>query len=510
MVLVGGLIEVATSGQLASRLFADEQRNGTLGLLFSTGITASEVLSGKLSALLIIPLSRLVTLLPCLMIISLMRGATPEVCVVAFITLLILLALSLGVNLLASLIFEEHSSARTFAEIFILFLLGLAPAINFLNKYFTGMALDRNWLVFTPGYAPYLLFKFPRTNRELEYIQLCNLFTFSVALILFVASAVIVSRIWREQTVGAAPSGWRAFSAMKLWRLRRCKHLLESNPYHWLIYRDFHPIFISSVTLGVIALLWLFGLWQWSGAWLVPLNFWATLLLIGGIIRWMINYLAARQIGLDRYSGSLELLLTSPLQVGDIITGQQDSVRQYVRPLFYLVGTLHILFFILGIIFHPMTGGALLNYTIISLMIAVLGPWFNFNGHWSAFWISLNTGRPGYAMRKQLWEKGAFFWIYLQIFLQREFLATIPSGGFGETIFVAVVAGVAALCYLFYKMGWDRTYDKTVTYFRNLCILHMRPIAAEPVPEISDERLKKWDYKKPLFHLERIDEKILV
>ena len=113
-------------------------------------------------------------------------------------------------------------------------------------------------------------------------------------------------------------------------------------------------------------------------------------------------------------------------------------------------------------------------------------------------------------MRKQLWERGAFFWIYIQIFLQREFLSKVPSGGFGETIFVTVVAGVAALCFLFYKVGWDRTYDKTTVYFRNLCILHMRPIAAEPVPEISDERVKKWDYRKPLFHPKPADEKILV
>ena len=511
LLLIGGLIEVATSGQLASRLFADEQRNGTLGLLFSTGITASEVLVGRLSALLIIPLSRLATLLPCLMIIFLMRGVTPEVALVTLITLLILLAFSLSVNLFASLIFEEHSSARTFAELFILVLLGLAPALNLLNRYFTGQALDRIWLSFTPGYAPYLLYKFPHANRELEYVQLSNLFTSSIALILFVASAVIVSRIWREQTVGAAPSRWRArLSAIKLRRTRRCKHMLDSNPYQWLIYRDFHPMVMSSVTLGLIAVLWLSGLWHWSGAWLVPLNFWATLLLIGAVIRWMMSYLAARQIGLDRSSGSLELLLTSPLQVGDIISGQQDAIREYVRPLFYAVGALHILFFILGIIFHPMNGGALLNYTIISLVIAVLGPWFNFYGHWSGFWISLNTGRPGYAMRKQLWEKGAFLWIYIQIFLQRDFLATVPSGHFIETIVVAAVAGIGALCYLFYKMGWDRTYEKTAAYFRNLSILHMRSIAAEPVPEISDKRLKKWDYKKPLFHPESIDEKILV
>ena len=150
-ILIAALSDILITAPLGAQLFADERRNNTLGLIFSTGITGTEVLIGKLAALLIIPLSRLLTLAPCLMILPLMRAVTPQTCVAMITTILVLLALVLSIHLFASLVFEELSSARTFADIFTIVLLGLAPAINLLNTYFTGAALDRSWLCLSPA-----------------------------------------------------------------------------------------------------------------------------------------------------------------------------------------------------------------------------------------------------------------------------------------------------------------------------------------------------------------------
>jgi hypothetical protein len=508
-ILIVTLIEISRTGQIASHFFAEERRNNTLGLLFSTGITATEVLVGKLAALLIIPLSRLITIIPCLMVLPLMHAVTADVCIATFVTFLVLLLLSIGVNLFSSLVFEEHSSARTFADIFIIVLVAIGPTIDFLNRYFTGTSLDRLWLCFSPAYAPWLLFH-QAPQHQLHYIYLSNFLTGAITVILFAASAVLVARIWRDQTTGARFSQFKIFSAFKQSRTRASRVLLESNPYQWLVERDFQPMLLSCLTLGAIAIIWLLGLWHFELAWLVPLNFWATLLLVGSVVRWMSSYIAAKQIGRDRTSGGLELLLTSPLSIRDIIIGQENALRRYIRPLFWLTGALHILFFVLGLLFHPMPRQALINYTLISIFVAILGPWFNFKQHWTAFWISLNTGRPGYALRKNLWENSAYFTIGLQLFLNRDRIGSMPSGSFGETIFVAIVSGVVVLCYIFIKMGWDNTWSTTREKRRDLSIIHLRNIAAEPVPEATDPRLKKWDHSKPLYERELFDEKILV
>ncbi len=509
LILVGALIEILITAPLGAQLFADERRNNTLGLIFSTGITGTEVLIGKLAALLIVPLSRLLTLVPCLMILPLMRAVTPQTCVAMIITILVLLALVLGIHLFASLIFEELSSARTFADLFILLLLGFAPAVNFLNSYFAGAPLDRLWLCLSPAYAPWVLFQIP-TPHELTYVYLSNLTSAVVAALLFIASAVIVARVWREQTTGTTtPLAINLFSTFRNRRRRLARPLLDASPYQWLIYRDFRPMLTSTIFLGTIAIIWLLGLWNWGTAWLVPLNFWATLLLIGISIRWMTNYIACKQIGLDRSSGTLELLLTSPLHVGDIISGQENALRKYVRPLFFSIAALHLLFFILGLIFHPLSPSALRNYILIAFIVAVLGPWFNFQQHWNSFWIALNTGRPGFAMRQHLWQKGAYFWIYFQIFIHRDKLSNIPSGSLAETIVISIAIAGLILGYFLYRVGWTSDWQAYVK-IRNLSIEHMRPIAAEPLPDINDPRVKKWNTKEPLFHPPPENEKILV
>jgi hypothetical protein len=161
-------------------------------------------------------------------------------------------------------------------------------------------------------------------------------------------------------------------------------------------------------------------------------------------------------------------------------------------------------------IYHPMTKQAAINYTLISGFVAILGPWFNFKHHWTAFWISLNTGRPGYALRKNLWENSAYLTIGLQLFLNHDKIGAMPSGGYVETLFVSITSGVILLVYVFIKMGWDNTWSTTREKLRDLSIIHLRKVAAEPLPEATDPRLKKWDHTKPLHQPETFDEKILV
>jgi len=100
MVGAYSLIEILGFAATASHVLSEERSNRTLGLLFSTGISPTEVLAGKLSALFIAPLSRLLTIMPCLLLAIIMRAITPQVCFATIITLLGLLALVTSVYLM--------------------------------------------------------------------------------------------------------------------------------------------------------------------------------------------------------------------------------------------------------------------------------------------------------------------------------------------------------------------------------------------------------------------------
>ena len=494
--MLAGLGAVATAEERGSHLFADERRNGTLGILFGTGISAAEVLIGKLAGVVILPLSWLLSLLPGIVAVWLLRGATSESCVTMMVLLVVLLALGLAVNLFGSLIFEEHSSARTFADALLVAIVVTVPALNWLNQLLTGSSFGDAWLALSPGYGPWMLFNDSRMPN-LGMVHLSLAYSASLTIALFAASAWRVSRLWRDQTSGAATSGALRARIQNLMRARqsgRSRERIEANPYEWLVVRDFSPALISwSVVLALLAL-WLLGWWRWGDLWLRPINFWATFLVLSAVVRWMMSYIAARQIGKDRTGGTLELMLTTGLTVDEIVGGQRAAVRSYARPLFVFFGFLGAAVFAAGFVVQPLQGWALLNYLVIWTFVMFFGPWFDMNSYWKAFWVSLNTGRPGLAMRTHLFQHAAFGWIYAQIVMNRQKLGGIPSGSFEETCVVLIVGGCLLLVLFFYKLGWikaDHSLEKNA-------LKYLRAIAAEPVPELKDPRLKGWDQKSPL------------
>jgi hypothetical protein len=93
------------------------------------------------------------------------------------------------------------------------------------------------------------------------------------------------------------------------------------------------------------------------------------------------------------------------------------------------------------------------------------------------------------------------------MFLHRDKLGALPSGGSGETILLYVFSPILLVSLYahwrgFFNWKQDSLEDKSAMY--------IRAIAAEPVPAPNDPRLKKWDHTKPLFFEEPLHEKIVV
>lgn len=430
-----------------------------------------------------------------------MKAATIQVCATVVLTVIVLMMLDAGINLVCSLSFKERTSAAIASHASLVLLIGFFPLLNALNSHFGFGKIDRFWQSLNPITAPWLLIESPHTNSELPYVYLSLLFSFVLAILFFTAAAFLLSRIWQDQVSGTYQIPFtKLFDRLRARRKQLNRDSLDSNTYHWLIHRDFRPALITWGTIFVVATLWFCGLFYWRTSWLIPMNYWVTLFLLGIFVRWMTLYIGARQIGIDRSTGALELLLTSPLSVGDMLTAQQSAIRNYTRPLYTFLAFLHLLFFILGLLLYPIPPGAMTNYILISALVALFGPWFHFEAYWTTFWISLNTGRPIFAFTRDYFSganRFTFFWMIFLAF-RIDNLPNAPTGSLAETIVVGSVIVAFLLWLIFYCFCWTTDWNKSQK-LKNLTIEHFRSIAAHPIPDINNPDVKGWDHTKPLF-----------
>src|SRR6185369_1049182 len=123
-------------------------------------------------------------------------------------------------------------------------------------------------------------------------------------------------------------------------RKKRRIWMLDQNPFYWLTSRDRVKTFFVWAFLMAFAFLWGWGLLYNPDEWKRDGNYVLTALVAHTVIKFWLAAEACRQISLDRKAGALELLLSTPLSVAEIIHGQLRSLRRQ-----FLFPVLLILFF---------------------------------------------------------------------------------------------------------------------------------------------------------------------
>jgi ABC-type transport system involved in cytochrome c biogenesis permease component len=109
--------------------------------------------------------------------------------------------------------------------------------------------------------------------------------------------------------------------------------LLDLNPFYWLAGRDRMKGILVWVFLGAGALLWSWGLWRYPVHWRDGGAYVWTALIAHTALKFWIGTEACRRFGADRKSGALELLLSTPLTVSEIIGGQLLALfKQFAAP----------------------------------------------------------------------------------------------------------------------------------------------------------------------------------
>jgi hypothetical protein len=151
-------------------------------------------------------------------------------------------------------------------------------------------------------------------------------------------ASLVAPRSWQDRPAGVRKLRWR--ERWKMWshghpgqRSAFRKQLLDVNAFFWLAARDrLKPLYVWLV-LALLACGWLWGLHKLQREWL---NFF-----VSGITAVVLNILvkawfaaeSSRQLAEERKAGALELLLSTPLNIHDLLRGQLLALqRQFLGP----------------------------------------------------------------------------------------------------------------------------------------------------------------------------------
>ncbi len=555
---VAGLYFVLRAPMLTAGALAEERRNQTLGLLFLSGLGAGEVFVSKFLSSALIAFTNLLAIYPVLALPFLIGGVSYDLFIAVVCALPVLMFFALAVSLLASALTKEDSTAVVLANVLGALLCLLTPAIYLAQAHFSPLA-SRSlwWLRLSPAYGPYLVWRGFGSGfhaaEQAEFWQNVAL-TLGWSVCALGAAAFALKRLWREQQEGEGTGRWR-----KRWeelvhggrenRRRLGRVWLDENPFVWLAGRDRQPAMLCWLVVGGIVLTWLLCWAVWLGQWPSEVNFFITATLLNSVLAWLTRHAAAQEIGLARRDGAYELLLTTPLNPGDIVHGIMEGLQWRFRALANFVLWLNVLLMLGGLLLRGWNAGALFVY--LSLWLALLTWIWRLGHYWGrvmpVMWASLNCGRPAYAAWRasNYGQSNSRWWYWIWVWNIYNFhifgrgFQQFPTGS-GIELFVASAIVVIWLlwfaAHLFAGRGkvrdfkWDpltgnwlparSPKSEARDIWRDLSIMRarsksefpksealdriyetrliseFREIVGEPLPDPSDPRFKKWDVRE--------------
>ncbi len=316
-----------------------EKREGTLGLLFLTDLKGYDVVLGKLAATSLNSVYGVLAVAPMLCIPLLIGGVSSaqvgRMALVAFDTLFF--SLSLGIAVSAMSRSSRKAALMTFG--LILTLTALLPAVGaWLHYRGLPATAETYFYIASPG------FSFGAALNPATYKVASLEFWGSLAVIhglgwaaLSLACAV-APRAWQDRPAGQGKRRWQ-----ERWQ-RWCygdaeerhafrRDLLNVNACYWLAARDRLKSLLVRMVLGLLACGWVYGLVKLRREWLNPGVYIVTALVLNALVKVWFASEAGRQFALDREQGALELLLSTPLSVRDILRGQRLALqRQFLGP----------------------------------------------------------------------------------------------------------------------------------------------------------------------------------
>jgi ABC-type transport system involved in multi-copper enzyme maturation permease subunit len=498
--LVAGYLVLQTP-QLTAGVFAEERRQQTLGLLFLSGLGATEVFASKLLSAAVVAFSDLLALFPMLAIPFLTGGVSFDLFLATICALPNILLFVLAVCLLASVLTRDDGTALIVTIVLLFVLCGVGPLIYVAQSRFSpGATPSAAWLLLNPAYGPYLVWRGFGATPVSEFWRNWGM-TLGWSGLCLGTAAVTLKSLWREREDEFGTGGWRV--RWREWlhgavrgRRQLAATWLQVNPFVWLAARDRQPVTLAWLVVGGIAGGWLACWAAWPHRWPSVPNFFLTATLLNLALRWLIYYTAARSLGEARRDGTYELLLTTPLSPSDIVGGQFEALGLHFRRVARAVLGLEIAMMLAGLAVRSWTGSALFVYGVVWMILLLWA--VDQTRDWQAtalvLWVSLNCGRPAHAVWRTTGLK-SWSWIWVLFNLQFWFakLPTFPTGSTFEVVFVSLMGGLILLVFLGkWLLNMGKATHAARQWERRL-VAEFREIVREPLPDPHDPRFKKWD-----------------
>ncbi len=366
---------------------SEEKREGTLGLLFLTDLKGYDIVFGKLTATSVNAAYGLLAIFPVMAIPLLLGGVTVQEFWRAVLVSINNMFFSLAVGMFCSAVSldERKAMALTFL-ILLLFALGLPVAGLFLLQMApVTRPLHSSFFIASPGYAAFMSFEVTATTfRQFNFFYASVLCVHLMGWAFLVAASAIVPRSWQDRPETDATGRWRA-----RWRrwgqglpaARQAIHarMLAINPFYWLAGRDRMKTVLVWVFLGGCALFAVWCNWKFKMSAAIDSLYVCTALVVHTVLKCWIAFEACRRFNADRKSGALELLLSTPLSVREILGGQLRALwKQFGGPL-WIVLIADCMFFAKV---RNETDGALACLAGIAMLLAdvitlsLVGMWF--------------------------------------------------------------------------------------------------------------------------------------
>lgn len=455
MTIAAGLFCLIAGAHSTADCLSEEKRDGTLGLLFLTDLRGYDVVAGKLVANSLNAIYGVLAILPMLAIPLLMGGVSAAQFGRISLVLLNTLFFSLAVGMFVSSFATTARASVSWTVVLIVGFVGGLPLTGAL------LAEGLNWhqstvepffLLPTPGYAYAMgLDSEYRTHAHEFWISL--LLTHIVAWLALVLACLITPRSWQDRPASATRLRWRDRWAR--WSLGESgdrasyrARLLDVNAFFWLAARSRVKPALVWATLGVLSFGWFWAWLKYGSDWAHPGWLICTLIVLNTMLKFWFTAEACAQISEDRRIGALELLLSTPLSVPEIIAGQGLALRrQFLGPVIF-VGTLHLVFLFAGLSHRDLSYSSesrvIWVFVCLSGLIVLLADLVAlfYVGLWSAL-TARNTNR---ASGQSLTRILALPWILFAVFMMFLTMTAFRGGGSfmesGGVIFIWLFIGL--------------------------------------------------------------------
>lgn len=341
--LTGGLtLYSLTAGLRATAdCLSEEKREGTLGLLFLTDLRGYDVVAGKLLANSLSVFYAMLAVLPILGIPLLMGGVAGAEFGRLALVLINTLFFSLSAGMLASALCKNARVATATALGLIILVAAGPPALgllefrlrNWQGGYEYGFLIPSPVFTYTSG----IDVNFKRALGKIFFWSLGTVHLIGWTFLLLASG--IVRRQWQDKPAtvrGQQWLGWRrsVLEGNPETRHQFRRHCLDQNAFYWLATQPRSRAWWNWLPLIVAGAGWIWGYSQFRDDWFHPATYGFTAFVLSLVYKAMIGSEAGRRLLEDRKFGALELLLSTPLSVRDILHGQQLSLaRQFFIPI---------------------------------------------------------------------------------------------------------------------------------------------------------------------------------